>query len=318
MPNVPYYYDYMNSVGSNEQPANMHVLNTLTGRFFQRYLLKKAMSVFRWEVPEWWDEDYFLYVLYCWGYCAIFDSGKFGVIPQQCGLQGYNIFYRPTHALISNPLLGPALTKKIGSECVLMHLQPDYSGIMDLVGHYAEKMALASSAVSQNLWATKISTVFFAGSDAEQQSIKKAYDRMSDGDPMVVVSKNLLTKDGDLKYEIFNRDVKQSYVIDQLLSDLRKIEAEYDTRIGVPNANTDKRERLITDEVNANNVETHILADGWMDSIQSSIKDVKDLFGIDIKCEWRYGDGDLGNTLPVGSVSGGSDSAGSAAAADRG
>jgi hypothetical protein len=112
-----------------------------------------------------------------------------------------------------------------------MHLQPDYSGIMDLVGHYAEKMALASSAVSQNLWATKISTVFFAGTDAEQQSIKKAYDRMSDGDPMVVVSKNLLTKDGDLKYEIFNRDVKQSYVIDLLLSDLRKIEAEFDTRI---------------------------------------------------------------------------------------
>ena len=49
MANVPYYYDYMNSVGSNEQPANMHVLNTLTGRFFQRYLLKKAMSGIQFE-----------------------------------------------------------------------------------------------------------------------------------------------------------------------------------------------------------------------------------------------------------------------------
>ena len=44
MANIPYYYDYMNSVGSNEQPANMHVLNTLTGRFFQRYLLKKVLQ----------------------------------------------------------------------------------------------------------------------------------------------------------------------------------------------------------------------------------------------------------------------------------
>jgi hypothetical protein len=155
-----------------------------------------------------------------------------------------------------------------------MHLQPDYSGIMDLVGHYAEKMALASSAVSQNLWATKISTVFFAGSDAEQQSIKKAYDRMSDGDPMVVVSKNLLTKDGDLKYEIFNRDVKQSYVIDQLLSDLRKIEAEYDTRIGVPNANTDKRERLNQDDVNANNDECVSGVEVWRRNLRTCTRRV--------------------------------------------
>ena len=166
--------------------------------------------------------------------------------------------------------------------------------------------SLASSAIDQNLWHTKIATVFFAGSDAEQQSLKKAYDRMADGDPMVVVRKNLRDENGNLKYEVFNRDVKESYIISDLISDLRKIEAESDTRIGVPNANTDKRERLITDEVNANNVETHILADMWMDSIQDGIRKVRDLFGLELKCEWRYGDGDLGSSVPVGNVSRGS------------
>jgi hypothetical protein len=164
-------------------------------------------------------------------------------------------------------------------------------------------MSLASSAISQNLWSTKIATVFFAENDAQQQSIKKAFDKMSAGDPMVVVNKKLRDENGNLAYEVFNRDVKQSYVIDDLLTDLRKIEAEFDTRIGVPNANTDKRERLITDEVNANNVETHILADMWMDSIQSAIKKVRDMFGLEIKCEWRYGDGSDSKSLPVGSVS---------------
>lgn len=301
MANVPFYYDYINTIDSSQQPANMHVLNTQVGRFYQRYLLKKALSVFKWTLPEWWDENYFLYVLYCRGYAAIFDSGKFGVIPQECGLQGYNVFYRPTHVVIANPLL-EIKRRKIDEDCVLMQLQPDYMGVLDLCGHYAEKMALASAAINQNLWHTKIATVFFAKSDAEQQTIKKAYDRMTDGSPMVVVNKNLWNADGDLNYEVFNRDVKQSYVISDLISDLRKIEAEFDTRIGVPNANTDKRERLITDEVNANNVETHILADMWMDSIQDGIRKTKQLFDIDLKCEWRYGDGDLGSDVSVGSV----------------
>lgn len=302
MPNVPYYYDYMNTVGSSVQPANMHVLDNQVGRLYQRYLLKKAMGVFKWTLPEWWDKDYFLYILYCWGFISVFDSDEFGVIPQQCSLTGHNVFYRPTRAVMTNPVLKGIQERRIDVDCVIMHLQPDYMGIMDLCNHYAEKMALASSAINQNLWSTKISTVFFASNDAEQQSIKKAYDRMTDGDPMVVVNKNLRDENGQLKYEVFNRQVKESYVIDQLIADLRKIEAEFDTRIGVPNANTDKRERLITDEVNANNVETHILADTWKDSIDDGIKRVKNMFGIELKCEWRYQDADFSANQSLGLV----------------
>lgn len=310
MPSVPYYYDYINTLDSSVQPANQHVLNTQTGRFYQRYLLKKALAVFNWKLPEWWDENYFLYILYCRGYLAIFDTNQFGVIPQECGLQGYNVFYRPTDAVIANPLLPGIQRKRIDSECVLMQLQPDYTGILDLCAHYAEKMALASSAINQNLWHTRIATVFFAGSDAEQQSVKKAYDRMTSGDPMVVVHKNLRDADGNLKYEVFNRDVKSSYVISDLISDLRKIEAEYDTRVGIPNANTDKRERLITDEVNANNVETTILSDLWMDSIQDGIKKVKDMFGLEITCERRYEDANISPDVTLRSDAGRSDGIG--------
>lgn len=302
MANAPYFYDYQNTVDSSRQPANMHVLANETGQFYQRYLLKKALSVFKWTLPEWWDENYFLYTLYCRGFVAIFDSGKFGVIPQGCGLQGYNVFYRPKRVIIANPLL-TTLEREIDVDCVLMQLQPDYMGILDLCSHYAEKMALASGAINQNLWSTRLATVFFAENDAQQQAVKKAYDRMTSGDPMVVVRKNLRDENGNLKYEIFNRDVKNSYVISDLIADLRKIEAEFDTRVGIPNANTDKRERLITDEVNANNVETTILSDIWMDSIQEAIKKTKAMFGIEIKCERRYNDANISANVGMGSVS---------------
>lgn len=290
---APYFYDYQNKVLSCDQPHGIHVLDSDVGRLFQRYLLKKALGVFQWTMPEWWDKDYFLYVLYTWGYVGIFDSGpeNYGVIPQQVGLRGYNVFYRPREIVINNPLLPGIHTRTIDDDSVVIKLQPDYSSIMDLVDYYAELLSQASASIEQNLWNTKLATVFFAENNAQQQSIKKAYEKMTSGEPMVVVNKELLDKDtGKLRYEVMNRDVKQSYVIDDLLSDLRRIESEFDTRIGIPNANTDKRERLITDEVNANNVETHILADSWMDNIQRGIRMVKDLFGLDINCEWRYKD----------------------------
>jgi len=49
-------------------------------------------------------------------------------------------------------------------------------------------------------------------------------------------------------------------------------------------------------------VDTKILADGWMDSIQKAIRDVRDLFGLDIKCEWRYEDGSISDTVDHGPV----------------
>ena len=303
MPSVPFFYDYINTVDSTQIPANQHVLSSQTGRFYQRYLLKKAISVFKWTLPDWWDENYFLYVLYCRGYLAVFNTPEFGVIPQECGLSGYNVFYRPKRAIIANPLLPDIRDLELNRNAVLMQLQPDFMGVLDLCGHYASKMALASSSIDQNLWSTRLATIFFAGSDAEQQSLKKAYQQMMSGEPMVVVNKNLRDADGNFKYEIFNRDVRQSYVISDLIADLRKIEAEFDTRIGIPNANTDKRERLITDEVNANNVETTILSDLWMDSIQDAIGKIRDMFGIQLKCERRYQDAADSENVPLGPVS---------------
>ena len=69
---------------------------------------------------------------------------------------------------------------------------------------------------------------------------------------------------------------------------MRKIEAMFDTDVGIPNANTDKRERLVTDEVNANNIETITRCELWLEELQKSCKNTNNMFGTDIKVEWRH------------------------------
>ena len=93
---APYEYDYINAQTQAVRPSTMHLHDNGMQRFFRKYLLEKAFSVFEWKLPETWSRNYFLYVLYCWGYIAVINTDKFGVIPQGCGLQGYNVMYDPT------------------------------------------------------------------------------------------------------------------------------------------------------------------------------------------------------------------------------
>ena len=287
MTGAPFFYDHANAMVSQVTPNTVHVKNVGLTRFFQRYLLQKAISVFKWNLPENWSRDYFLYVLYCWGFIAIVNTDKFGVIPQGCGLKGYKVFYQPRSAIIQNPLLSGILEPVIGKQCTLLKLQPDYGGIMDLVSFYAQEMALASEAIDVNLLNSKLSYVFTASNKNAAESLKKLYDRVASGEPAVVIDKNLYNDDGSVSWEAFQQNVGQNYIAGDLLSDMRKIEAEFDTKIGIPNANTDKKERLITDEVNANNVETRSLPELWLESLQQGCKETNAMFGINISVDWR-------------------------------
>ena len=305
---APYYYNYINAETSQVTPSTVHVKDSGLCRYFTKYLLQKAMSVFEWDLPETWNKDYFLYVLYCWGYVAVVNTDKFGVIPQGCGLKGYDVFYAPTHAVIANPLLSGILEPRIGTQCELLKLQPDFSGILDLVGHYAEQMALASQSVSVNLLNSKLSYVFTAKTKALAESLKKMYDQIASGEPAVVIDSRLKnTADGEETWKAFEQNVGGNYIVTNLLADLRKIEAMFDTEIGIPNANTDKRERLIQDEVNANNIETFSKCAMWLENLQDACKRVNDMFGLSISVRWREipmigGGADGGNAEPAGAV----------------
>lgn len=285
---IPETYDYINMYNATRSPSSVHVKNTDLQRFFRRYLFEKAISVFDWKLPETWSRDYFLYVLYAWGYIGVVETDKYGVICQAGALQGYDIYYQPTHLVITNPLLRGTLQPRIGTECTVFKLQPDWGGINDLVNYYADMLALSAETAGVNLLNSHVSYIFPARNKQSAESYKKLFDRVAGGEPCVVVDSSLYTDDGRQTWQPFQQNVKQGYIASDVISDMRKIEAMFDTIIGIPNSNTDKRERLITDEVNANNVETKIIGDLWLDSLQKSARECNQMFGTSISVDWKY------------------------------
>ena len=286
MNSAPYNYDFINAYNSLVTPSTVHVKNTALAQFFKRYLLDEAFSVFDWTMPKTWAENYFLTVLYTIGYIAVLDTDKFGVIPQHCGLGGYNVMYQPRYCIISNPLFSRTYEPIINEDCGLLRLQPDYCGIYDLVDYYGDMMAITAETAGINIINSKLSFVFAAQNKAAAESFKKLYDQIQEGNPAAFVDKDLLDDEGRLTVEFLNQNVGQNYIADRLLDTIRTIKCMFLTDIGIPNANTDKRERLITDEVNANNFETRSKASLWLKTLQKDCAIVRDMFGIDLSVDW--------------------------------
>lgn len=294
---IPIFYDYANAWQSSTAPCAVQPKDNAIFSYYFRYLLKRCISLFVWDVPKTWDKDYFLYILYCFGYAAIVKTEQFGIIPQYCTLSGYDVFYRPRKVLVSNPAFNANEKREYelrGSDpdAALIKLQPDYSGVMDICGMYASRLAYAHEALYMNLINSKLSYVFLTDNKASAETFKKIFDQIQRGDPAVIAGNKLKDPNSDkMLWELFNNNLKQNYIATDILDNMRTIMNEFDSFIGIPSANVEKRERLVTDEVNVNNIETETIIDLMDRTIHDSLKHCNELFDLDITCSRKYDKG---------------------------
>jgi len=303
----PYSYSYINAVNATISPSTIHVQDAYITRFFAKYLLQKAISIFKWKIPKTWDKDYFLYSLFCYGYIAIVKTDKYGVIPQHCTLSGFDIFYRPTNAMITNPLLTGIINPRIGKQCTLLKLQPDYGSITDLVNYYAGMMALSSETIITNLINSKLAYIGFADGKADAESIKAMLDGVISGEPAVIIDKRGNSQKDARKWEVFNMNLKQTYLVSELLADMKKFTNMFLTDIGVGNANTDKKERVVVAEIESNNEETTTMAELWLEQLQEKSAEATKMFNIEISVDWRVKPNEKGEKTGKDDAKGGVD-----------
>lgn len=281
------YQEYNTGVGM-VTPSTVHVANTNSAHFFKRQLFQRVLSVFEWKLPDFWARNYFEAVLYYWGYIAIINTDRLGVIPQAAGLKGYDVFYQPTTAVISNPLLNGILEPRIGEQCEVIKISPDYLGVADIVSYYGDLLALTAEALGMNIANSKLAYVFFAQNKAAAESLKKLFDQISQGNPAAVVDNKLRGDDGALAWEFFSQNLAQNHIAPDLLNELAVIRNHFDTEIGIPNANTTKRERMITSEVESNNVDTYSKAAIWLQNMRDGAAKTNRLFGTNLQVDFRF------------------------------
>ena len=273
-------------------------LNNVTALYYRKYLFQKLLSGFKWTIPELWNRDYFQYVLFGYGFICIFDSGidGFGVIPQRCGISGYNLFYQPRTAIVTNPLLPNTNRLTINDNCVVLKINPNYTGVLDVIDYYAVKLAMITADIESNLINSKLSYLFTVKNQTTANAVKKLYDQIAQGNPAVVIDKDLKNEDGSSNWEVFQQNLASNYIVSDLLQDMRKVENDFCTKVGIPTTNSEKRERMAEVEVTRNDIETESLITGWMERLNDDIRKANAMFpSLNLKVERRWDINDSNN-----------------------
>ena len=261
-----------------QRPKEVDGVANASALYYRRWMLRKLFSIFKFRgIPDTWDMDYFLQNLFLPGYVCITDT-PIGVIPLQCGYTGINVYNHPTTCVIANPVLG-SFERTIGEDCVLLHLQYDYTGVDSMLRRYAYLFAACDSSISVNLMNSKVAFIGEAKTKAQAATLQKMYDQISCGKPAVFAN----TTDGETTWQLMR--VKDTFIADTIQNLKETIKQEFLTEIGIKNSNTQKRERLITAEAERNDDETRINVEHWLYNIRKGLDEANNMFGLSLGVE---------------------------------
>lgn len=277
------YYDLVSNY-LRPKPKDVSGLNNSSYFYYRRQLFLKIYSLFDFKnYPDYWDIDYFKNILFSDGFIGVVDYNG-GPWALKCGFSGINPYNNPTEIMIANPVLGN-FNRTIGKDGELIYfnrVDGMYIGLEPLVKRYALLLSQCDGSINATLMNSRVRHVFEGTNDAEVQTYKKMYDEVSQGRPAVFLKKGKT----DLKESNFNfLNVKNTYIGNDIMLTKRTIMNEFLTEIGINNRNTDKRERLTTDEVAVNDSETAANVILWLDTMRRQLDKVNKLFNTNITVE---------------------------------
>ena len=293
---IPMNYEHINNINSMYIPSNVKYLNTQVFNFWERSLFQRAISVIDIKVPEEWSgsvKDFLYYCLFRFGTVAVFKNAEMGLVFNPGTMKGYNFYYQPTSYLIANPALNRSLELEIGKDCAIIKIAPDYLGIWDIIKYYAEKLSMLDSAINMSITNSKLAWILGARNKSIAQTIKKIFDKVSRGDPLVIYDAKM-QDDPQTKKEpwqfLERTNIKNSYITTDQLQDFQTLLNNFDTEIGIPTIPYQKKERMVTSEADSRIIDSTSRSIVWKNTLDECFKLVNEMFDLDLSCELRFYD----------------------------
>lgn len=265
---------------TGNKPKTVNGLANVVGRYYINLITEIIFG--RFDItgcPEWWDMDYIKEGVFLDGKLCVTDVGGYGITPLKCSLTGINIFEHYTTALIANSVIGN-LERMIDVDCRIVHINRKYTGLWGFIRTYAYRLAACDASVDTNLMNTRVAFLFPVESAKEAKEVKNIYDKVTMGEPSVVYNKGI-------NVEPYTFPVKANYIAGDVMDLKNRIMQELLTRLGINSANTVKKERMIKDEVNSNNMECMINVNSMIDTIKRDLDGVNKMYGLNLRLELK-------------------------------
>lgn len=295
---LPLNYEQLNIQAGTYFPSQVKPYNNAAFIFWQRALFQRACSTIIIDVPEDWKrhKNLLYWSLFAYGYVGVFNLKEFGKCFNPVTLSGYNFYYEPTNVLLSNPALNTEEKQEfeIGKTCELLRLTPDYEGIWDIISYYAEKLASMDCAINTAIINTKFVYIMGAKNKAAAAVLKKMFDKVSQGEPAVVFDSKLANDPTDKEepwQALFRDNLKNSYIITDLLKDFQTILNDFDCEVGIPTIPYEKKERMVQSEAESRQIDATSRSVVWFDELKRTAELCNEFLGFGndgIKITLRY------------------------------
>lgn len=263
--------------------------NRVYTNYFYRLMLI-ARSLFKWNnLPNGIDEKWIERYLFSEGSCVFYKDETLGFMVAKIGVAGtLNYYDEPTSVI-------PYATNYIFAEnnpkaedgklynnenCVIIRNNDDMIPTYPTIQLYSYDLTNIKRTIDTNIELQKIPYIILC-SDKQKVSLKQLMKQKQDNEPVIYGDKNL-----DID-QIKTITTTAPMVFDKLQVQKMNVWNECMTFLGLNNANTDKKERLISNEVDANNQLIQANSDVMLKARQKACEQINEMFGTNISVERR-------------------------------
>lgn len=273
------------------------LLNDLTFRVHYDKNRLICLNEHEWDgLPDGIESRHIEKWLFSRGFCCFFKDPKMAHMVLECDTGGQvNVYGDPTgwraHGYNYQQYLN-------ADECVIIKNNLLAIPTEPFIMHYVNKITEAERTMDVNIKACK-TPVIFACDDKDLLSFKRMFQQVDGNTPALFVDRGLNLD----SIQAFLTGVK--FMGNELMDYKRSVESDMLTFLGQNNTPVDKKERLITDEAQANNQLIQSFADLQLEARQKACEEINAMYGLNVSVKRR----EPTVEKPVDSVDGGAEDA---------
>ena len=261
-------------------------VNYNTFAHYYDWLTNMATNIFQWDglpdtIPEWFIER----TLYERGKAIFFKDETLGLLCLPAAGNGTKNVYGEDIAFQANSFGYHFYVA--ANEGVLIWNNNTKSPTRDIVRAFAGRLSQTERITDTNLNAQR-TPVLLVGEEKSILTLKNIYAKFEGGEPVIFGDKNIMGEN-----PIRAISTLAPYIIDKLDIHKQNLWNEALTFLGIKSANTDKRERLISAEVDANDQNIQSNLDIMLNARQRAADAINEMFGTSIVVSVRGEDDSL-------------------------
>lgn len=254
---------------------------SLCNNMYYSYYSNLALNRFRWEnLPEGITSRDIEKQLFIQGQVFFTNDSEYGYICLKASNKAFDLYGNPKELQVFG--LGYTKSFNINNGVLIRENDLSYPPFIHLL-HYIEICGEIDETVRMNLGQQRFPVIIPKTANT-QLSIDTLQNKLfNEYFPVQVVDKNMEKALGNELEAVKAINTGVPFLLDKLQDFKHDKESELYTFLGLNNANTDKKERLITSEVDANNGQIMMSLDTAFKNRQLACEEINKKYGLNIK-----------------------------------